>query len=66
MLFRSAEKIYGARLAGIRTVLVPEENKDDIPSLPTDITVIPVATVDEALPYFFGGLEAEIKKKEIS
>jgi ATP-dependent Lon protease len=60
-----AEKIYGARLAGIPTVLVPEENKDDIPSLLSDIAVIPIATVEEALPYFFGGREADIEKKEI-
>jgi ATP-dependent Lon protease len=53
------EKIYGARLAGIPTVLVPMENKDDIPALPEGITVIPIATVDEALPYFFGDNQLE-------
>lgn len=48
-----AEKLYGARLAGIETVLLPAENKGDIPVLPDGMRVIPVAAVDEALPYFF-------------
>lgn len=53
------EKIYGARLANIPIVLVPLENKDHIPALPEGVTVIPVATVDEALPYLFCGREKE-------
>ena len=55
-----SEKIYGARLAGLPIVLVPLENKDHVPTLPEGITVVPVATVDEALPYLFGGREKEI------
>jgi ATP-dependent Lon protease len=60
------EKIYGARLAGIPLVLVPRENQDDIPALPPDIRVVPVATVDEALPYFFNGRENEVSVEQIS
>ncbi|NLP36957.1 MAG: ATP-dependent protease, Lon family [Firmicutes bacterium] len=48
-----AEKLFGARLAGIQTVLVPYENKADIPELP-GMRVIPVKTVGEALPWLFG------------
>lgn len=59
-----SEKIYGARLAGIPIVLVPLENKDNIPALPGGVTVVPVATVDEALPYLFGGREKEIAGRE--
>ena len=47
------EKIYGARLAGIPTVLVPMENEGDIPSQTGGVQVIPIATVEEALPFFF-------------
>lgn len=57
------EKIYGARLAGIPLVLVPMENKDDIPLLPEGVRVVPVATVEEALPYFFGDNFTGIIKK---
>lgn len=48
------EKLYGARLAGIPLVLVPQENKDDIPFTLDRLRVVPVATVEETLPYFFG------------
>jgi ATP-dependent Lon protease len=47
------EKIYGARLAGIPTVLVPKENKGDIPSQTGGVQVIPIDTVEEALAHFF-------------
>ncbi|MBS4007677.1 MAG: Lon family ATP-dependent protease [Clostridium sp.] len=60
-----SEKIYGARLAGISTVIVPLENKDNIPALPEGVTVIPVASVDEALPFLFGGREKEIAGKNV-
>lgn len=59
-----SEKIYGARLAGITIILVPRENKDDIPALPEGVAVIPVDTVDEALPFFFGGREKELTGKQ--
>ncbi|MCR3920934.1 MAG: Lon family ATP-dependent protease [Firmicutes bacterium] len=53
------EKLYGARRAGLNTVLVPQENKEDIPNLP-GMQVIAVQNVDEALPWFFKGQEKEI------
>ncbi|NLZ38397.1 MAG: ATP-dependent protease, Lon family [Firmicutes bacterium] len=52
------EKLYGARMAGIKTVLIPEENKVDIPPL-EDIQVIPIRNVEEALPWFFQGLTTD-------
>ncbi|MBS3947442.1 MAG: Lon family ATP-dependent protease [Dethiobacter sp.] len=48
-----AEKLYGARLAGITKVLVPEENKDDVPTVLADLQIVTVGTVEEALPHFF-------------
>lgn len=47
------EKLYGVRLAGIPRVIIPAENINDVPFVPEGVTVIPVATVEEALPHFF-------------
>ena len=43
------EKIYGAKLAGMKRVLIPEENKTDVPPDLKGIEVIPVATVKETI-----------------
>jgi len=47
------EKIYGAKQAGIRKVLVPEENTRDIPQDLTGIEVVAIGTVEEALAHIF-------------
>lgn len=47
------EKIYGARQAGIKRVIIPFENATDISSDLTGIHVIPVSSVEEILPYIF-------------
>jgi ATP-dependent Lon protease len=47
------EKIYGARQAGIKRVIIPAENATDISSDLTGIQVIPVSSVEEILPYIF-------------
>ncbi|MBS4030407.1 MAG: Lon family ATP-dependent protease [Clostridiales bacterium] len=57
-----SEKLYGARLAGIPTVLIPEENKDDIPFTMDGLKVVPVSTVEEALPYFFENINEKISQ----
>ncbi len=44
-----AEKIYGARQAGMKRVLLPKENQEDIPLDHGGIQVIPVETLEEAL-----------------
>lgn len=46
-----AEKIFGAKQAGVRTVLIPKENLADVPSGLQGITVIPVETIQEALEH---------------
>lgn len=46
------EKLYGAVQAGVKLVLLPEENRCDIPAdLPEWIKVVPVKEVSEALAY---------------
>lgn len=52
------EKIYGARQAGIKTVLVPTENEKDIPAEVKGIKVIPVSSVEEIIGYVFPPAEA--------
>ena len=43
------EKLYAARQAGMRAILVPRENAREIDATPEGIEVIPVGTVAEAL-----------------
>ena len=47
------EKIYGARRKGIKLVIVPEDNKNDIPQGLTDIEVKPVKTIEEVMDLVF-------------
>jgi len=47
------EKIYGARQAGIKRVLVPQENAKEAPSNVRGIKVTPVSSVDEVLQTVF-------------
>ncbi|PKM80417.1 MAG: ATP-dependent protease, Lon family [Firmicutes bacterium HGW-Firmicutes-14] len=47
------EKIYGAKQAGMTKVIVPMENKKDIPTGLKGIEVILVDTADEALEHMF-------------
>jgi ATP-dependent Lon protease len=53
------EKIYGARQAGIRTVLIPAENEKDVPADLKGIRVIPVKTVEEVVCNMFPPVDAE-------
>ncbi|MBO8137142.1 MAG: ATP-dependent protease, Lon family [Desulfotomaculum sp.] len=48
------EKIYGARQAGIKKVIIPEENAKDVPVGIKGVTIIPVKKVEEMLPHVFG------------
>lgn len=43
------EKLYAARQAGMRAIVIPRENARDIETSPEGIEVIPVGTVVEAL-----------------
>jgi ATP-dependent Lon protease len=48
------EKIFGARQAGIKKVLVPAENEKDVPTDLRGIEAVLVATVYDMMPYVFG------------
>jgi ATP-dependent Lon protease len=47
------EKLLAALRAGIKTVLIPQENEKDLEEIPDNVkkglTIIPVATADQAL-----------------
>ncbi len=47
------EKIYGARQAGIKKVLVPQDNFKDIPQNVEEIEIIPIKYINEAYPHIF-------------
>lgn len=47
------EKIYGARRKGIKQVILPEDNKKDIPNGLKDIKTITVKTIEEVLSKVF-------------
>ncbi len=49
------EKIYGAKQAGIRKVLIPKGNIKDVPSDITGITIVPVDDVRECFDHAFAG-----------
>lgn len=50
-----AEKIYGAKQAGIKKVIIPKENTKDIPVGLKNIEVITVDTIEEVLNVAFSG-----------
>lgn len=46
------EKLYGAMQAGMRLVLVPWDNRAEIPpDLPEELKIVPVRSVEEAIAY---------------
>ncbi len=52
------EKLLAAKRAGIKTVLIPKENKKDLTeiqeSVKEGLKIVPVEKIEEALPYVFG------------
>lgn len=47
------EKAYGAKQAGMKAVVLPEENRKDIPERHLGLTLYPVATAEEAFRLLF-------------
>lgn len=43
------QKIYGARQSGVTTVIIPADNKDDLPTAIPGMTLIPVNTIQDVL-----------------
>jgi len=54
------EKAFGAKQAGITTVIIPKENEKDIPAGHLDLDIRPVETVDEALAVLFAAPDTAI------
>ncbi|MBP2656276.1 MAG: lon [Firmicutes bacterium] len=54
------EKAYGAKQAGISTIIIPKENDKDIPQGHLGLAVCPVETADEALAILFTKLDEAI------
>ena len=47
------EKAYGAKQAGVKTLVIPKENEKDIPENHLGLAVYPVSTAEEALSILF-------------
>jgi len=47
------EKAYGAKQAGIKTMVIPKENSKDIPEEHLGLDIHPVSTAEEAFSYIF-------------
>lgn len=45
------EKIYGARQAGMRTLVIPEENRNDVPGDLRGIEIIQARAIEDVLPH---------------
>jgi ATP-dependent Lon protease len=64
------EKLLAASRGGITTVLIPVENQRDLSDIPDKIkknlTIIPIATVEEALAYALVTKPAKARKKSIA
>ncbi|HWR38193.1 MAG TPA: Lon family ATP-dependent protease [Patescibacteria group bacterium] len=52
------EKAYGAKQAGVTLMIIPEENKTDVPENHLGLKICPVATAEAALDILFGEPEA--------
>ena len=52
------EKLLAAKRSGIKTVLIPKENVKDLTEIAEeakkDLSIIPIETIEDALPYVFG------------
>ncbi|WP_031514294.1 Lon family ATP-dependent protease [Desulfofalx alkaliphila] len=56
------EKIYGARQAGIKKVIIPKENEKDVPTGLKGIKVVAVENVEEMLKHVFDNTEQPVSK----
>ena len=57
------EKLYAARQAGMRAVIIPKENARELDRVTLGLDVIPVSTVQEALAAY--GLDAPARRKTV-
>jgi ATP-dependent Lon protease len=57
------EKLYAARQAGMRAIIIPKENARELDRLTLGLDVIPVSTVQEALAAY--GLDAPARRRVV-
>lgn len=57
------EKIYGAKQAGMKLVLIPAENAPEVPADIKGIKIVPVVTVAEALEYLLVPVRTRSRKR---
>ena len=57
------EKAYGAKQAGIKTLLIPKENDKDIPKEHLGLEIHEIATAEEAFKYIFENYNPETLNK---
>lgn len=63
------EKAYGAKQAGIKSLVIPKENSKDIPAHHLGLNIHPVETAEEAFKWIFAdemNLSKPKRKKKIS
>jgi len=53
------EKIYGARQAGLKTILLPAENINDVPAGLKGIEIVPASSVEDIIRYVFSPADVE-------
>ncbi len=53
------EKAYGAKQAGIKTIIIPKENDKDIPAGHLELEICPLEKVEDALSILFGEEQQE-------
>ena len=58
------EKAYGAKQSGMKTMIIPEENKKDIPEGHLGLDVRPVETAEEAFRLLFADGWTDTERKE--
>jgi len=64
------EKLLAARRGGIKTVLIPDENRRDLTDMPDnvkeDLEIIPVKWIDEVLDLALTGTPKALSEEEIA
>ena len=56
------EKAYGAKQAGIKTLIIPKENDKDIPNEHLGLVIHQVSTAEEAFQWIFDNYSADSLK----
>ena len=59
------EKAYGAKQAGIKTLVIPKENSKDIPKGHLGLNIFPVDTAEDAFKYIFADTIYYEEKKNL-